>query len=643
MPEEISSALVALILYIKLRLGERDRLCLMGILAEHLGKGHAMKPLSEISGMGVSTLYKGAAKMRPLIDLVTKIGDQFQQARSFLEEAISLILDGNEGDGYIAPAEEQTYYEATSPAGTNPEVDAMQKPKPRGRKRKNKKDRRAEAKKRQRRIGAGAKKFAARYPKIYADIFAIVKEYIAGNPMGPGLYVGLSLAHIRDALLKIREENGELRYPSTLSIGTVRFIMIQMGFSLQRNKKMAPPIEYHKDRGLQFKTIQAMNELIWNLNIPLLSIDEKKAEYLGNFAVLGPEWREIGDPRITLTYNFNDSDSEHAIPYGIYDVKNNLAYITIGTSRSTSEFATNCLLYYLKNIAPTYYPDFKTVVITCDGGGNNSSRSKMWKADLAKIAEELGITIFVFHYPPYTSKYNKIEHRVFSEISKNWRGHPLLDLDTMKHFIESTTTKTGLKIECFLDSTEYETGRTLTKKEFKKLMSEHVSMFDSNGWNYMISGKVNPLEDKDSDASAIANTIRVVIMIPEAENAVDSAIAALMKAKKDVKIAEEKVAEKTTIYETAKQLAEDEAAKAASAMNKGDPDADSRMALANEYKKVANIHARALGRLKSTAAKRNTAHDEAITDLAKAISALFAVRKAAESSCPEGISGEMTA
>lgn len=641
MLEELTPALVAMILYIMLRLGERDRRCLMGLIAEYLGKGHVMSPLSEISGMGVSTLYKAANQVRPLIDLVMGIGDQFQQARNLLEEAFSLILDGKEGDGYIAPAVEQTYYEATSPAGTNPEVDAMQKPKPRGRKRKHKKDRRAEAKRRQRRIGAGAKQFAARYTKIYADIFAIVKEYIAGNPMGPGLYVGLSLAHIRDALLKIREENGELRYPSTLSIGTVRFIMIQMGFSLQRNKKMAPPIEYHKDRDLQFKTIKAMNDIIWDLNVVLLSMDEKKAEDMGNFAVLGPEWREIGNPRITLTYNF--PNGMRAIPYGIYDVKKNLAYITIGTSRSTSEFATNCLLYYLKNIAPTYYPDFKTVVITCDGGGNNSSRSRMWKADLAKIAKELGITIFVFHYPPYTSKYNKIEHRVFSEISKNWRGHPLVDLDTMKHFIESTTTKTGLKIECFLDSTEYETGRTLSSKELKKLMNEHVNIFDSNGWNYMISGEANPLEDKDSDASAIAKAIQEVIVIPEAENAVDSGIAAVFKAKKDVKIAEEKVAEKTKIYEAAKQLAEDEAAKAASAMNNGDPDADSRMALANEYKKIANNHARALGRLKSTAAKRTAVRDEALTSLAKAISALFAARKAAESSCPEGISGKMTA
>ena len=159
----------------------------------------------------------------------------------------------------------------------------------------------------------------------------------------------------------------------------------------------------------------------------------------------------------------------------------------------------------------------------------------------------------------------------------------------------------------------------------------------------MISGEANPLEDKDSDASAIAKAIQEVIVIPEAENAVDSGIAAVFKAKKDVKIAEEKVAEKTKIYEAAKQLAEDEAAKAASAMNNGDPDADSRMALANEYKKIANNHARALGRLKSTAAKRTAVRDEALTSLAKAISALFAARKAAESSCPEGISGKMTA
>ena len=641
MPVEITPAIVTLILYIMFRLGERDRRCLMGIIANWLGKGPAMQILSNISGLCVATLYNGANETKPLITLVEKTEDVFHQGIYCLKEEFSLILDGKEGEGYIAPAIEPTYYEATSPAGTNPKVDALQKPQKRGRKRKKLKNRRAEAKRRQRRIGAGAKKLAIHYPTIYDDIYEIVEGYIAGNPMGPGLYCGLSVPHITDALKKIQEENGEFRYSRSLCIATVRFIMIQMGLSLQRNKKTAPPVEYHKDRDLQFRTIKAVKKLAAERNIPVLSIDEKKIEELGNFAVPGPEWRNIGKPRDVLTYSFGTGN--RAIPYGIYDKINNRACIIIGTSRSTTEFATNCLRYYLKNILPKYYPGFKTVIITCDGGGNNSCRSRMLKADLEKIGKELGIVIFLLHYPPYTSKYNDIEHRVFSEISKNWRGHPLLDLDTMKHFIESTTTKTGLKIECFLDTTEYETGRTISNKEFKKLMDEHVTVFDSNGWDYMIYGETNPLEDKDSDASAIAKVIREVIMIPQAEYAVDSGIAAAIKAKKDLKIAEEKVAEKTKIYETAKQLAEEEAAKAASAKSNGDPDADRLFALANEYKRVANNHARALGRLKSSVAKKTAARDEALTTAAKALSALFAARKAAESSSPERVSGEETA
>ena len=615
----VFEALEAIVLYIMYRLDERQRRELMGLLGIMFGKGSAIPALVDMSSMGKTTIYNGANQTQPIVDLLI-------QGETVSEETFSSILDGKEGNGYIAPVETPTYYEETAPAGLCPEADNMRKPEKRGRNQKNKKDPKTAAKKRQRRIGAGAKKFAAIHPTAFKDIYDIVSNLIAGNPSGEGLYLSTTIAHIRDGLLALKNEDGTPRYPQHLSLAMVRKLLIEMGFSLQRNKKMAPPVQYHTDRDLQFRTIGAVRgiEEIQNGKILLLSCDEKKSENLGNFSRPGPEWREIGCPRETKTYDFYDG--RPAIPYAIYDVGKNHAYVSIGVSRSTAEFSGNFMYYYLKNIAPVEHPGFKTVVILCDGGGNNSSRSRLWKAVLEKIASELGITIFVMHYPPYTSKHNPVEHRVFSEISKNWRGHPLDSLDTMKHYIESTRTKTGLKVDCFLDSTEYETGHTLSNKEFKKLMDEHVAMFDSNGWNYMIYGDTNPLEDIYSEASVIANTIRDVVRVPEAGKAAEATIAAFEKAKKDLNLAEKKVAEKPKAYEKVKQLAERETAK----LQHGSLDAESRSALVKEYARGAANQARALGRVKSTAAKRAAARDEAVVAAANALMALAEMDEDAE-------------
>ena len=427
-------ALYALVAYIMLRLNERERRHLIGLIARVFCLKGFVKSLHKMSNMSTSTIYKGAHETLPLVRAA-------EAGLLFNETSISEIIDGKVGDGFLEDGEGKTYFEQTAYPETNPKVIAMRKPARSGRPRIHPVNTSAKAKKRQRRKGAGAKKYAETHPHIYNDLYDIIEDRVAADPMGNGAWCRMSSANICDLLMKIREEDGTPRYTVRPNKTTILYLLRQMGYSMQRNAKMAPPVEYHKDKDLQFRTMAAVKAIIERGGILYLSIDEKKKENIGNFANAGQELCEIGNPRETETYTFPDGVT--AIPYGIYDVKKNLAYVTLGISKSTPEFAINCLRDYLVNQAPKTHPGFKTVVITCDGGGNNSSRSRVWKQGLARLASQLNITIFVMHYPPYTSKYNPIEHRVFSQISNNWSGQPLVSLDVMAAMIRGTKTRTG--------------------------------------------------------------------------------------------------------------------------------------------------------------------------------------------------------
>ena len=409
-------ALYALVAYVMHRLNERERRHVMGLIARVFCLKGFVKSLHEISHMSASTIYKGAHETLPLVRAA-------ESGYLFAETCISEIIDGKIGDGFLEDGEGMSYFEQTAYPQTNPKVIAMRKPAHKGRPRILPINASAKAKEKQRRKGAGAKKFAETHPHIYNDIFNIIETRIAADPMGDGAWCRLSSANICDRLMEIKEEDGTPRYTKRPNKTTILYLLRQMGYSMQRNSKMAPPVEYHKDKDLQFRTIAAVRAIIEKGNVLYLSIDEKKKELVGNYANAGQELCEIGKPRETETYTF--SNGETAIPYGIYDVKSNLAYVTLGISKSTPEFAINCLRDYLVNRAPEVHPGFKTVVITCDGGGNNSARSRVWKQGLVRIASQLGITIIVMHYPPYSSKYNPYPRKFF--IPEIWGESPKIN------------------------------------------------------------------------------------------------------------------------------------------------------------------------------------------------------------------------
>lgn len=619
-------ALYALVAYVMRRLDERERRHLMGLISHVFCLKGFVKSLHEMSHMSTSTIYKGARETLPLVQAA-------EAGCLFSETCISEIIDGKVGDGFLEDGEGKTYFEQTASPQTDPKVIAMRKPAHRGRPRIHPVNASTKAKKKQRRKGAGAKKYAETHPQIYNDLYHIIEDRIAADPMGNGAWCRMSGANICDQLMEIREDDGTPRYTKRPNKTTILYLLHQMGYSMQRNAKMAPPVEYHKDKDLQFRTIAAVKAIIEKGGVLYLSIDEKKKEDIGNFASAGQELCEIGTPRETETYTF--SNGETAIPYGIYDVKSNLAYVTLGISKGTTEFAINCLRDYLKNQAPKTHPGFKTVVITCDGGGNNSSRSRVWKQGLARLASELGITIFVMHYPPYTSKYNAIEHRVFSQISINWSGQPLESMDVMAALIRGTKTRTGLKIECTKDLADYETGKSVSDKVFKRLMSNHVKVFDSNGWNYMIYGRTNPLKNAKSDASAIANVINETIKVTEAKKAAEAAEQAVAELEEKLAAAQERLAEVTKIAEESKKVAVETAEIADNAERNGLSNAKELAALAAELRHASNNKAKSLGRTRGTVSRLSAAKEKAIQEAAALLEAAKLVAAEAGETYPE--------
>ena len=220
-----------------------------------------------------------------------------------------------------------------------------------------------------------------------------------------------------------------------------------------------------------------------SMNCPVISVDTKKKELIGNYKNGGREYRKKGDPRLVNDHDFM-GDQGRAVPYGILDIGANEAFVSVGTYADTAEFAVNSIRTWWSTMGKERYPDARKIMITADGGGSNGSRNRLWKKELQNFADETGLEILVRHFPPGTSKWNKIEHRLFSFISMNWRGGPLETLEVIVNLIGSTTNRSGLKVECSLDEREYEKGIRVTDEE----MSD-VNLFRDSwrgDWNYRI-------------------------------------------------------------------------------------------------------------------------------------------------------------
>lgn len=332
-----------------------------------------------------------------------------------------------------------------------------------------------------RRSGAGRKNAFEKHPGLIDFIDSILQENTYGNPMSVIAYSSLSL---RDIAKEVSARTG-----IHISQNIVSNALDMLGYSKQRNQKMEQLGEPHPDRDAQFRHINDTGTEYIAAGAPVISVDCKKKENVGNFKNNGQEYRHTGDPRMVLDHDFPIAELGKVAPYGIYTLNNNTGFVNLGTSQDTAEFAVESVRAWWYCIGRHTFPDASKIYITADGGGSNGSRNRLWKLELAKLANETGLDIEVSHFPPGTSKWNKIEHKMFSYISKNWEGKPLVDIVTIVKLIGSTTTQKGLKVICNVDERSYATGIKVEKEELEKIDIEYLE--PNKGWNYIIKGFKN--------------------------------------------------------------------------------------------------------------------------------------------------------
>ena len=272
------------------------------------------------------------------------------------------------------------------------------------------------------------------------------------------------------------------------SYPVVGVLLKTMGYSLQGTAKTLEG-SGHPDRDAQFRYLADLVAQYQNSGDPVISVDTKKKEMVGRYDNPGVTWRPAGNPDRVADHDFPDPDMPKAVPYGIYDLTGDEGWVSVGMSADTGDFAVTSIATWWNTMGHTAYPKARRLLITADGGGSNGHRNRLFKARLAELAAQTGLEITVCHFPPGTSKWNKIEHRMFSHITMNWRGQPLTSYQTVVDLIGSTTTRTGLRIRADLDHNAYETGITITDKHFKTLPIQRHEFHPD--WNYTITPKNN--------------------------------------------------------------------------------------------------------------------------------------------------------
>ena len=332
-----------------------------------------------------------------------------------------------------------------------------------------------------RKPGGGRKAASEKHPELQKAIEKIIDGQTYGDPEKIIHWTTQSLMSITKAL----EDEYGIKVSHTVVAGELD----KMGYSKQMNQKMLQVGNAHPDRNAQFEYINETSKEYISEGIPVISIDCKKKENLGNFKNNGQEYRKKKDPRKVLDHDFLNKKLGTVAPYGIYDIDKNTGFINLGTSHDTAEFAVNSILQWWLHIGKETYPDAKRLYINCDGGGSNGSRIHLWKTQLAEFAEFTGLEVHVSHFPPGTSKWNKIEHRLFCYISKNWAAQPLIDIQTVIDLIGSTTTEQGLKVKCVLDERDYPTGIKVQDEDYERIDIERIDPMPD--WNYIIRGYKN--------------------------------------------------------------------------------------------------------------------------------------------------------
>src|SRR5271165_6294154 len=322
--------------------------------------------------------------------------------------------------------------------------------------------------------GGGRKKLTESDPELMSELKALVDPETRGDPMSPLVWTTKSTRNLAGALTAAGH---------AVSDRTVARMLAALGFSLQGNAKVTEGRQ-HEDRDAQFRYLSEQVTAFMAADQPVISVDTKKKENVGDFKNGGREYQPAGQPEQVNVHDFMDKDLGKAIPYGIYDVSANTGWVSVGTDHDTSAFAVQTLRRWWEGIGRQRYPQAHQLLICADGGGSNGYRVRAWKIELAKLAAGTGLQITVCHLPPGTSKWNKIEHRLFSQITMNWRGRPLRTHQVIVDLISSTTTATGLTVHCVLDTGDYPTGVRYTKKDVEELP---ITYHDFHGaWNYTI-------------------------------------------------------------------------------------------------------------------------------------------------------------
>jgi len=322
--------------------------------------------------------------------------------------------------------------------------------------------------------GGGRKKAEVANPELRDRLDSLIAPGTRGDPESPLRWTTKSTRNLARELTAAGH---------AVSHSVVADILRSIGFSLQGNRKTLEGSQ-HPDRDAQFRYIDRLAEEFLAGGDPVISVDTKKKELVGRFVQAGREWRPAGEPTEVSTYDFPDFADGKAIPYGVYDIADDSAWVSVGVDHDTSVFAVATIAAWWEKMGRHKYPNARRLMVTADGGGSNGHRPWLWKHELAKLAKATGLQINVCHYPPGTSKWNKIEHRLFSRITGNWRGRPLTTYQTVVNLIANTTTTTGLVVRCELDPNLYPTKMKLTNEQKNSIpITRHNFHGD---WNYTI-------------------------------------------------------------------------------------------------------------------------------------------------------------
>jgi hypothetical protein len=329
-------------------------------------------------------------------------------------------------------------------------------------------------------LAAAEKKISEKYPQYERELESLLDSSVIGDPEKTLRHVSKSTDNLSGALKTLGIQ---------ASPETVRRTLKRLGYKMQGNRKVKSSGAGHPDRDAQFQHIKRLTKKAIKSENPVISVDTKKKEVLGAYKNGGKEWHRKGESPIVADHDFIPPDAPRAYPYGIYDLKTNGGFVNVGTDHDTSGFAVASIRAWWKAEGAVAYPQAEYLLLLADGGGSNGSRRRQWKYELHGLSNEIGLPIRVCHYPPGTSKWNKIEHCLFPFISMNWRGVPLTDYQTVVDLIRNTRTRTGLSVQCQLDTNKYDLGVRITDEQMSEIKLRGYKFHKE--WNYTLQPSVS--------------------------------------------------------------------------------------------------------------------------------------------------------